>query len=142
MISWTNLLNLAKFVSQHIKDRSQPLSQPHIYHGHRSVAPPTAPKEQGLRLSSSSCAFWSPPPPHVHRVGGRERPVSYTIRKHRWASSLSSFYSEFFVEKWSTKSSITRSPWYVVPSTPCKNAPRRSLLQPNLPSTQGREVTA
>jgi hypothetical protein len=28
-----------------------------------SVAPPTALKEQGLRLASSSCAFWSPPPP-------------------------------------------------------------------------------
>jgi hypothetical protein len=69
-----------------------------------------------------------PPPPPCAQGGGRERPVSNTIRKHRWASSLSSFYSEFFVEKWSTKSSITRSSWYVVPSTPCENAPRRSLL--------------
>ncbi len=68
------------------------------------------------------------PPPPCAQGGGRKRPVSNTIRKHRLASSLSSFYSEFFVEKWSTKSSITRSSWYVVPSTPCKNAPRRSLL--------------
>jgi hypothetical protein len=67
-------------------------------------------------------------PPPCAQGGGRERPVSNTFREHRWASSLSSFYSEFFVEKWSTKSSITRSSWYVVPSTPCKNAPRRSLL--------------
>ena len=58
--------------------------------------------------------FLDPPPPHVHRAGGRVE----VCLVHRWASSLSSCYSEFFVEKWSTKSSITRFSWYVVTSTP------------------------
>jgi hypothetical protein len=39
-----------------------------------------------------------PPPTHVHRAGGRVE----VCLVHRWASSLSSCYSEFFVEKWST----------------------------------------
>ena len=49
----------------------------------------------------------SGPLPHpCAQGGGGGRGLRLTV--HRWASSLSSSYSEFFVEKWSTKSSITR----------------------------------
>jgi hypothetical protein len=42
----------------------------------------------------------SGPPPPCAQGGGGGRGLRLTVR--RWASSLSSFYSVFFVEKWST----------------------------------------
>jgi len=60
----------------------------------------------------------------VHRAGGRVE----VCLVHRWASSLSSFYSEFFVESGSLRAASPGSPgtWYLLHLW--KNAPRCSLL--------------
>jgi hypothetical protein len=80
-----------------------------------------------LRLAHFHCAFCSPPP-QVHRVRGGGRSVPKIPREHRWASSMFSSYNEFSVESGSLRAASPGSSWYVIPSTPCKNAPRCSLL--------------
>ncbi len=62
-----------------------------------SRAPDSAAETRAPACQFFLC-FLDPPPPHVHRAGGRVE----VCLVHRWASSLSSYYSEFFVEKWST----------------------------------------
>jgi hypothetical protein len=70
----------------------------------------------------------APPLPPVHRVRGGGEVCFQTPRKHRWASSLSSNYSEFFVESGSLRAASPGSPgtWYLLHLW--KNAPRHSLL--------------
>ena len=58
----------------------------------------------------------APPLPPVHRVRGGGEVCFQTPRKHRWASSLSSNYSEFFVESGSLRAASPGSPgtWYLL----------------------------
>jgi hypothetical protein len=61
-----------------------------------SRAPDSAAETRAPAYQFFLC-FLDPPPPCAQGVGRVE-----VCLVHRWASSLSSCYSEFFVEKWST----------------------------------------
>ncbi len=85
-------------------------------HLERSLA--VRPRQHGerrlLRLAHFPCAFCTPPPPSAQGEGGEV--CFQTPRKHRWESSLSSNYSEFFVESGSLSAASPGSPgtWYLL----------------------------
>jgi hypothetical protein len=92
-----------------------------------SSPPPAARWKEVAPARSFSLCFLHPPSPQCTGWGGGE--VCFqTPRKHRWASSLSSNYSEFFVESGSLRAASPGSPgtWYLLHLW--KNAPRHSLL--------------